>query len=84
MAYIEAWTICEGALSDEDMFDDATGLDVDGIYIDAWLKKIEDDANEGGVVIEVYLLTHGHNADVSECDCVQYETSHLPDYTFGQ
>lgn len=66
--------IVEGALEEEHIFHDYANRN-------QFIQDIAEEARADGAETEVYVLRHYHEPD-SPCECVQFATSHKPDYTF--
>lgn len=43
--------------------------------------QVQAEAMDTDELVEVYTLVHEHSLDQYDCDCVQYESSALPDWT---
>lgn len=71
--YDEITVIVEGALEETATFHDET---LEHEYLSALAAELAGD----GVEYAVYRLTHDHQ-ETEECECVQFETSHLPLFT---
>jgi hypothetical protein len=70
--YVEAWTIVEGALDAEDIFNDQWAAM-------EWLMTEAVQARDKGLQLEGYMLEHAHPRDWEwECYCAQYVTDHRP------
>ena len=69
-SYIEAWTVCEGALESEETFYDWSSYS-------EWAERQITEAKAEGVECEVYHIEHDHPEDM-DCECVQYLRDHSP------
>jgi len=74
--YTEVYSVVQGAIDQEDFFQD---------HVDAeeWIRERAAEADADGLTTEVYTIRHDHDIE-TECECVQYLTSHKPDYTFPE
>jgi hypothetical protein len=74
--YLEAYTIVEGAIGENEYFENGEGFD-------EWMEKTEAAALEDGLETQVYVIDHPHDMDMEDCCCVQYLTDHSPYCTFN-
>lgn len=77
--YWELMLVCDGAL--EETVECPTYADVE-----SYLSQVCDDYTTHGCYTSewnVYSVYHPHSISYEECDCIQYETDHLPILTLG-
>jgi hypothetical protein len=74
--FAEVTVVVDGALEAEERFRDE-------IAMRQFIMDIESDAEGDGVRTEVFVLYHGHDLDVDDCACIQYELDHRPKYIFN-
>jgi len=76
MSYVTITVIVDGALESEDDFTDYA-------LAEEWIREVARDAENDGVLTEVYLLRHEHDPfEDGDCSCIQYITDHHPAYVF--
>lgn len=73
--YDQITVIVDGALEEEENFFDET-------LEHEFCMKIRDEALGHGYPVEIYRITHDHDANL-ECECVQYSQDHRPIYAFN-
>lgn len=72
--HIEGWSIWDGAQDEERIFP----WNRSDLYR-RWALGIIADAEGTGAEAQVYSIYHPHSIK-EDCGCVQYLTSHLPDF----
>lgn len=78
--YTEVTVIVDGALEESENFG---GGKAEAARFDAFLARVEAEAEADGLLTEVYTLDHPHAEDAEECACAQYATDHHPAWTFN-
>lgn len=78
--FIDVSIIVNGALDSEERFDSPS----DGIeYIETEKDVLRKLYKEGDIEdAAIYTITHHHDVG-NPCECIQYETSHAPDWSIG-
>jgi hypothetical protein len=79
MAYKEISVLVGGALEQTEIFDYDSIMDVVKMY--AFIAETQKDSADLEELVELYELSHDHEPDVSECNCVQYINDHHPFWT---
>ncbi len=74
-AYAEVSVVVDGALEQNLTFHDAT-------LMTAEIAEIVEEAKGDGYRTEVFVMFHEHN-ETEDCECVQFEASHLPEVTIN-
>jgi hypothetical protein len=79
MTYAEVTVIVAGALESEEITFNQHDLD-------EFIATVREAAEIDGLPTEVHILHHDHDDPTGEdfsCECVQYEQSHKPAFTFN-
>lgn len=78
--YYDVSVIVEGALDDDRVFGGLGGSLDDGPSLEEYVAQVSRKAEADGLETEVYVRYHGHELEIEECSCAQYETDHFPKY----
>jgi hypothetical protein len=78
MAYLEVYTVVEGAVDREATFGDS--VENQGAY-DQFIHEAEQAFQQDGLETDIFEIFHEHEEGVG-CECVQYLTDHHPQYHF--